>query len=211
MSWTILLTVGSTVALLGAEAAKWRKGTWIFKPLAATGFILTAIASGAFRSMYGWAVLLALGFSWWGDVLLIPKSKAIFKLGILSFLCGHLAYLVAFLVRGLHLSWLASAAILVVPASLLIGRWLVPKVDASLNNAVRIYMVVLSAMLIFAFATFGKHGGYTILLGAICFYLSDLSVALDRFVKPGFQNKIWGTPLYFGAQLLLAVSVSSNQ
>ena len=40
---------------------------------------------------------------------------------------------------------------------------------------------------------------------AVAFYLSDVSVARDRFVAPGFGNRIWGLPLYYAAQLLFAL------
>ena len=40
------------------------------------------------------------------------------------------------------------------------------------------------------------------------FYLSDLAVARDRFVSPGFANALWGLPLYYVAQLLFAYSAS---
>jgi hypothetical protein len=34
-------------------------------------------------------------------------------------------------------------------------------------------------------------------------------VARDRFVAPGFVNRAWGLPLYFGAQLLFAFAIRS--
>jgi uncharacterized membrane protein YhhN len=46
-----------------------------------------------------------------------------------------------------------------------------------------------------------------ILIGALAFFLSDLSVARNRFVAPGFVNRLWGLPLYYAAQLLLASSI----
>ena len=42
----------------------------------------------------------------------------------------------------------------------------------------------------------------------MAFALSDLSVARDRFVRPGFANAAWGLPLYFAAQLVIASSVA---
>jgi hypothetical protein len=43
-------------------------------------------------------------------------------------------------------------------------------------------------------------------VGALAFTASDVSVARDRFVKHEFVNRAWGLPLYFGAQLLIAVT-----
>jgi hypothetical protein len=45
-----------------------------------------------------------------------------------------------------------------------------------------------------------------VMAAAVAFYLSDVSVARDRFVAPGFGNRIWGLPLYYAAQLLFALS-----
>jgi hypothetical protein len=40
------------------------------------------------------------------------------------------------------------------------------------------------------------------------FYVSDLAVARQRFVAQSWTNKLWGLPLYFGAQLVLAATVA---
>ena len=45
-------------------------------------------------------------------------------------------------------------------------------------------------------------------LGAVAFFLSDLAVARDRFVAKGWVNRVWGLPLYYFGQVLLATSVA---
>ena len=50
-------------------------------------------------------------------------------------------------------------------------------------------------------------GNVKILAGAIAFYLSDLFVARDRFLKNDFINRLVGLPLYYLGQFLLAFSV----
>jgi hypothetical protein len=62
-------------------------------------------------------------------------------------------------------------------------------------------------MLVAAFATADGSGIWTIALGASLFAISDLSVARDRFVARAFVNRLWGLPLYFAAQLILASTV----
>jgi hypothetical protein len=69
-------------------------------------------------------------------------------------------------------------------------------------------MLAISAMVSLAAGSFAARPSLLLLTGAIGFYLSDLSVARDRFVAPGFVNRLWGIPLYYGAQLLFAWSVS---
>jgi uncharacterized membrane protein YhhN len=94
-----------------------------------------------------------------------------------------------------------------VPARL-VDRWLQPHVPAKLRVPVRAYFVAISAMVACAFGTFGLAGGRVLLLGALMFFFSDLAVARDRFVAHGFVNRLWGLPLYYGGQLLLALSVA---
>ena len=76
------------------------------------------------------------------------------------------------------------------------------------------YIAVISTMVVFAVATRAhdpgppdEHTGAVIVAGAFLFYLSDLAVARDRFVAPGFWNRAWGLPFYYGGQIVLALTV----
>src|SRR5260370_30008726 len=80
------------LAFLVAERRDWRLGKWLFKPLASAAFVALALSAGATATAYGRWVLVALVLSWLGDVLLIPRSTVTFRLGLASFLVGHLAF-----------------------------------------------------------------------------------------------------------------------
>jgi uncharacterized membrane protein YhhN len=198
----------AVLALLVAERRGSQAGIWLAKPLAATAFVAAALAWGARETSYGRIVLVALAFCWLGDVLLIPRSQKVFRLGIASFLLGHVAYAVAFLAHGVAFRWTVVALVASLPALAFVVRWLGPHVPAELRGAVYAYMAVITAMVACAFGAFGAGGPLVALVAALAFYLSDLSVARDRFVAPAFVNRLWGLPLYFGAQLLFASSVS---
>src|SRR5690606_6026025 len=139
-----------------------------------------------------------------GDVLLIPKNKRTFLAGLIAFLLGHLAYAVAFAVRGVDLRWTALAALALGAAAIPVLRWLWPHVEGPMRGPVAAYVLVITSMVAPAAGTFGERGDLRIVAGALGFYLSDLAVARERFVAPGFVNRAWGLPLYFGAQVLLA-------
>ena len=79
-----------------------------------------------------------------------------------------------------------------------------------LQIPVLVYVAVISTMVVCAAASVGKVWNPWILPGAVAFYASDLAVARQRFVAETFGNKVWGLPLYFGAQLLLAASVAAS-
>ena len=207
-----IATIASTVALLFAERRDLRVGVWIFKPLAGFGFLGAALANGALASSYGLWILAGLVLSLIGDVLLIPRdAKHSFLAGLVSFLLGHVAYTGAFALRGLDPIATAIGALPVAAASLLALRYLWPHVQAKapkLQRPVLAYMVVISTMLVCAAGASARAADPLMLLGAIAFYVSDLAVARQRFVAQEFSNKLWGLPLYFGAQLLLAASIA---
>lgn len=209
----MLALLGSMMAVLVATLL-WAQKTsrppvlqWILKPLAAACFVALALLSGALETAWGTVLFVGLLFAAGGDVLLIPKGRATFLAGLGSFLLGHVGYAVAFTVRGIDATWALIAAGVCVVAAIPVLRWLWPHVDRGMRAPVAAYVVVITAMVALAAGTYGAHGDVLILAGAVGFYLSDLSVARDRFVAPGFANRVWGLPLYFGAQLVLASTV----
>jgi uncharacterized membrane protein YhhN len=205
MILSIAITLVALVGLLFSERRGSRAGVWLAKPLASTGFLLTALAAGALSSAYGRVVLVALALGWLGDVLLIRKeSRSAFVAGLASFLLGHLAYAVAFAVRGIDPEAAALAAALVAVPSLAVTRWLWPFVPDRMRVPVAAYVAVISLMVVSALGVGPFRSHTTIAVGALAFYASDLAVARQRFVAEGFTNKLWGLPLYYGAQLLLA-------
>jgi uncharacterized membrane protein YhhN len=182
-----------------------RSVVWAAKPLASAGFIALALARGAPHTGYGRLVLAALACGWLGDVLLMPKgAQRAFAAGLASFLLGHLAFALAFLVRGAEPAWLAGGALAAAALALPVTRWLAPHVPERLRTPVRAYVLVISAMVACAAGAFGASRDAALLAGAVAFFLSDLAVARERFVASTFTNKLWGLPLYYGAQLLLA-------
>ena len=192
---------------LAGEGSKKRWLVWIFKPLASTGFIALAVSCGAPHTTYGALILVGLVLSWFGDVFLISRSVLHFRLGLVSFLLGHVAYVAAFISLGPDTGWTAGAALPLGLTAVVVFRWLRPNLG-KMKAPVLAYVVVITLMVTFAAGTFGLPGGAVRVLGAVAFYLSDLGVARDRFVSAGFINRLVGLPLYYGGQLLLAWSVA---
>ena len=150
--------------------------------------------------------------SWFGDVFLIPRGRPrIFLVGVLSFLAGHVAYAAAFVLRGMDASVFASAAVGAGLVAFVVLRWLGAHVPADMKVAVPAYIAVISVMVVCAVATFAARGNTWIPVGAVGFYLSDLSVARDRFVVSELVNRLWGLPLYYAAQVALAWSVHAER
>jgi uncharacterized membrane protein YhhN len=201
------LTVLALAALLLAEHRGSRQGAWIAKPLASAGFLGVALAGGALGTVYGRWILAGLVLSWLGDVLLIPRAERAFRAGATSFLLGHVAYAVAFTVRGIAVPATLLAGLATLVACVVLVRWLRPNVRGSMRALVYAYVVVISAMVVLAAGAAVGSATPTIFAGALLFYVSDLAVARDRFVSNEFMNRAWGLPLYYAGQLVLASTV----
>ena len=74
------------------------------------------------------------------------------------------------------------------------------------------YIIVITAIVVGAWTVLGDTGlndtgRLLVFSGAVGFYLSDLFVARDRFLKSEFTNRLIGLPMYYCGQFLLAFSV----
>jgi uncharacterized membrane protein YhhN len=204
-----LWTAGAVVALLVFERKGARHGIAASKTLASLGFLCAALAAGALGSVYGRVILAGLVLCFFGDVLLIPKTRSSFLAGLASFLLGHLAFAGACVVRGVDWRVAGGAMVVLAAPAFVVRRWLAPHVDPAMRAPVLAYIVVITAMVALAAGSFYFRRSWLLAAGALGFYLSDLSVARDRFVAHAFLNRLWGLPLYYGAVLMLAASTGA--
>ena len=68
------------------------------------------------------------------------------------------------------------------------------------------YVAVVGAMVALAFGSHAASPDALLPLGAVLFWVSDISVAVDRFVMRSHWNRLWGLPCYYGAQFVLAAA-----
>jgi uncharacterized membrane protein YhhN len=156
----------------------------------------------------GWiATGLVLGAI--GDVLLMYPSDRAFLAGLVAFLGGHVAYVVAFtrvvpIDAWPHAPIVLIALPIVAAAGALAWLW---RGLGSMRIPVIAYVAVITTMVIGALVCERAIGWHVATAGALLFFASDLSVARDRFVAHDFVNRAWGLPAYYVAQLLFAWSV----
>ncbi len=134
-----------------------------------------------------------------------------FRIGLISFLLGHVLYIFGFLSLVEISQWISPGALLILGISGFVFAWLRPYLNTMLVP-VLLYILVITIMVLGAWAVFwrtdlGFSGKAFILTGALCFYLSDLFVARDKFVKEAYGNRLIGLPLYYLGQFLLAFSI----
>jgi uncharacterized membrane protein YhhN len=181
------------------------------KPLlviALSGYFIASI-KGQGKKLRMW-ILLALFFSWIGDILLmfVPKNEFFFLLGLSAFLLAHIFYIVFFhkvrvreSIRGN--GWLLLIVI-VYYASLLsfLSDYL-----GEMNLPVKIYGVIISFMFMLALHMLflkNKRTGLLMMLGALLFVISDSVLAVNKFYR-AFEGAGFLIMITYGlAQLLIA-------
>jgi uncharacterized membrane protein YhhN len=178
----------------------------VTKVLASASFLAIAWTVSAGATLYAKLILGALVLCAIGDVLLLSRASTAFLAGLVSFLAGHVTLAVAFGTLGLQRGWVPAALFVLGALGARVIAWLLPHVEQSMKLAVLAYCAAISVMVALAFGAYGHGAPRLIPVGALLFYLSDLSVARDRFVKPAFVNRLWGLPLYYTSTVLIAWS-----
>jgi uncharacterized membrane protein YhhN len=207
----IAITAFACIALIALLFAGLPAPAAAMKLIASSAFIALALYSGALASVYGRFILTGLLLSWCGDMSLIGQSRSAFLTGLIAFLLAHVAYIAAFVRHGYARKWVLLAAVPVTAIAISVFVWLEHHTPPDLMNAVRTYIAVISVMVIYAIGTQGEGGSRLILAGAIMFFLSDLSVAALRLVQTDYPTFVIGLPLYYAAQVCLALSSSQSR
>lgn len=210
MSSVVFLACSCFAAALMVVWAEFRRSQPIravFKLIASTTFVAIAWQLDAAGSGYGRCILLALVLSWTGDALLLSERSRVFLSGIFAFLLAHVAFAVAFLRLPIDRTVLWSALVVMGCIGAQMLRWLWPHLKTFYKPAVTAYVLALVAMTSPAIAASAASGRWPYAVGALAFAVSDIAVARNRFIVPGPMNKAWGLPLYYAAQVLLAMSV----
>jgi uncharacterized membrane protein YhhN len=174
-------------------------------------FIITALVQSHPLPGYYYLLLIGLIFCLGGDVFLALPGEKTFLCGLVSFLLGHVFYVIAFFsVAELNL-WTWVGLVICMTLSGGIYFWLRPHLG-SMNLPVLFYVIVITVMVVGGCTVLGdarlaQSGSLLVFWGAVSFYSSDVFVARDRFLKPEFLNRLVGLPLYYFGQFLLAFSV----
>jgi uncharacterized membrane protein YhhN len=177
----------------------------ISKPLTTLMVIGIAVTSSAPTSQVVVAAI-ALVLCLIGDVALLSSIDK-FVLGLASFLLGHVAFVVLFVLYGLTSTTLGGLALIL--ASLLvitIGRVIVAGAthhDAALRTPVLAYLGIISAMGAVGWAT----GRWWVVLGSTLFVASDSVLGWGRFVRERRWMSITVMVTYHAAIASLALSL----
>jgi uncharacterized membrane protein YhhN len=209
--FAVLLAVILLLVLLVYEKREEQKPRLIAKTILSCLFVFVAFLQPSSVPSYGNFILIGLIFCLAGDVCLALPGDKIFRAGLVAFLVGHIFYVIGFTYLVPVSKWFIPGAALFWVFSLLVFVWLQPHLKAMLVPVV-VYILVITVMASGAWAVFDKSaspfwGRTFVFVGAVLFYVSDVFVARNQFVKREFLNRLIGLPLYYAGQFLLAFSV----
>lgn len=207
----IVLAVILLVGLLYFEKNGNQKGKLPTKTILSCLFIFTALVQTHPIPVYFYLMLIGLVFCLGGDVFMALPQERMFLLGLVSFLLGHVLYVVCFFYVADVSQWTMIGCLVGLLVSGLVFWWLRPHLGSMLVPVIA-YVIVITVMVIGAWTVLGDTklsyaGRLLIFIGAVSFYLSDLFVARDRFLRSEFSNRLIGLPMYYCGQFLLAFSV----
>ena len=205
------LAVILLVGLLYFEKSGNQKGKLPTKTILSCLFIFTALVQAHLIPVYCYILFFGLIFCLGGDVFLALPQERMFLLGLVSFLLGHVLYVVGFFYVADVSQWTWVGCLVGVLVSGLVFWWLRPHLGSMLLPVIA-YIIVITVMVVGAWTVLGDAklsyaGRLLVFVGAVSFYLSDLFVARARFLKSEFSNRLIGLPLYYCGQFLLAFSV----
>jgi len=167
--------------------------------------ILAVYISGANTILL--PIILALVFGWLGDVFLLKISNLLcFRLGLASFLLGHIFYIVTMFTNAqpFHIIVLIISVLVAVCYGIVIFKFIQPTKEMKIP--VIAYETILLTMAIFALQFFLAHWsklGAFVFVGSIFFVASDSMLALVTFRKKVLNVPVMFT--YIAAQLLIVL------
>ena len=164
--------------------ARMRNASKPFILLSLLGFYLTAAHSVSV------AIILALIFSWIGDVLLIPKGNNWFTAGGISFMIGHACFFVGYwqdvVFSKIPIVLIIFLAVFFIVTVVYIFSKLKEHLPKALFYPMFLYLLINGTMN--CFAIFRCVSGFSVstlitAIGAALFFLSDTALFFVRFDK----------------------------
>ena len=201
-----MVVVFGALAIIGAET----KRLWLLaiaKPIATASLLLIVGPPPA----YTVEKLVAFGivFSIVGDALLVIEGEKAFFAGTSAFLAAQILYAAAFWSMRSPDRPLAPVAMVVVVASglLVASLW---RPAGNLRPAVAVYAVAITLMVVTALGTLGgpMHplAALCASIGAVLFYVSDATLAWNKFRKPVRHAALVTMGVYWLGQIGIALA-----
>lgn len=195
------------------EFAAYRKNLslkYFLTPAVTFSIILIVLFSVAVKgpSVYAMLVLIALIFALIADTLLMIEEIDLLNHGILFFMISHIFYVFAFSNQYSFQFWHPGLVLFILLVNVFHIKLIRKGTGRKLIQVV-LYIVILDMMGFFAIAKLSNGSGlfeYSLALGAAMFWVSDLILSINAFVKKIPHSTVYTWLFYAPAQFLFALS-----
>ncbi len=213
MNWLLIhiiyIIITGSIALI---CYYFKNNLFIFtKPLPVLGLIIFQIINLFFFSnsilIFGIFIAIALFFGMIGDIFLVKKN--LFIAGMLSFVVGHIFYIMRFKQYKWDLPFYVF--IIVAILSFLFGIFLTNKMEPEKKKSLLIpvwcYIIIISLMLLAAinFEFNAKRNFPYYIVGALLFYISDAILSIDNLIKEFKISMLLVLITYYFAQMFISL------
>jgi uncharacterized membrane protein YhhN len=179
------------------------------------GYYFSSVPSGA-RSF---VLILALVFSWAGDVLLMFSGELFFMLGLGGFLISHVFYVLTYRQHKAEKGegFLGVQKIRYAFPIILAGTGLLTILYPTLGGLrvpVTAYALVLVVMVLAALFRFGftePKSFWLVFAGAVLFMVSDSTLAINKFLQPVPNSGLLIMSTYMTAQVLIVEGLINHK
>lgn len=213
--WLILALIFAALEAL-AVSKNLQRLEFVVKPAVMVCLLLWLYTSTGLQGStfwFGLGILVSLA----GDVLLMISLGRMFLLGLVAFLLAHIFYITGFReeLATINIGSSILAALIAVNVGRLLRRIVVAlraKGENKLVIPVIAYGIIISIMLYAAMSTFYNplwktNAALLVSLGAFLFWISDLTLAWNKYVSPIQNGNVWNIVLYHLGQIGLIAGV----
>jgi uncharacterized membrane protein YhhN len=215
--WLAALTFAALESL--ALFKKWPRLEYIAKPAVMVILFSWLWMSTGLKDVslwFGAGIFLSLV----GDILLMISLDRLFLPALVVFLLAHVAYLIGFNIPVPEISaWGIILAVMVGLGGMRIIRRIISALAARGQERMQIpiivYGTVISLMLLSAFMksadlSWSTGAAALVGVGAFLFYLSDITLAWNKFVSPIRYGRIYNIGMYHLGQIALIAGVIAH-
>lgn len=204
----ILFVVVTCIELL-TQIYDWEDVNLVVKPMLMPFLALFFLFSIKEKSRLAYLIIVALFFSWLGDIFLIHKAdNSYFIPGLVSFLITQLLYVYIFYKTSEGFKprfFTYSTGFLLFVYGFLINYMMWTGLG-EMRIPVATYTLIIMTMGVAAL--FRKaHGTSYVLVGAMLFIASDSILAVNKFYEPVYAAGFWTMSTYILAQFFIVMGM----
>jgi len=142
---------------------------------------------------HSFTLIMAMVFSWFGDILLVNPGKIRLYAGILSFLAAHILYVLVFIGLVPELNILLFFASFLFILSIEYFLMIKLRMPNNYKFSIIVYGIAIGLLVVFSLQVCIWHKtmvGILLFVGSILFFISDAVLSYFTMIKPMTKNAL---------------------